>query len=176
MFRPEATNSITIWPRYADAVTGNQINVRCVLDNCVWSEESISITNRTGNVIGFTTSVMVPYLAKYSGRKYISPTLWNSMPYEKVKDDYWTINPNIRPLVSNGEVFDEFTWAPLSGANSIAVQETALRTRNPNIRQVITVNASLMGIPPDKDEDWVRENLPNTYRMLSYMWHITFSA
>lgn len=144
MFPNQIASPITIYPTFTDKLTGNQINIRCILQNCFWNDDSISVFQRTGVQTANSVTLFIPYAESVTGRQYISPDEWNNLAIDQL-DKYWTINPKQLPLMVKGESDFEFVWAAPNAANRISVQENNLMTANPNVRRARDVNENLFG-------------------------------
>ena len=177
MFPPELTTKITIYPQFT-SLQGNVTNIRCVLDGYVWDDNSIAVNNKTGASTRFSTLIRIPYLKMFTGRKYISPLRWASTPFDQLSD-YWTLDPlqaPSMPIVLNGEWEHEFTFAsptdPVT-ANRLTAQEQRFQAANrAAFRRAVDINSKALGIPPEFDEDWVRQNKPDEYAVMFDLWQI----
>lgn len=140
MFPIDIVTPITIYPTYTDKITGNQINIRCVLEGCFWNESSISIFTRTGQQTQKNVILYIPYDETITGKKYITPEEWNNSSYEDIKDNYWTINPNLLPIMLKGISEFEFDWS-----NRLRNDETTFLNNNPTAKRVSDVNVQTFG-------------------------------
>jgi len=143
-FPPEVTGPVTIWPMYTDLLTGNQINIRCVLQNSFWNDDSISVFQNTGQQTRYSVTLYIPYNAEVTGRTYVTPDEWNNLAVLEL-DSHWTINPRQLPLMVKGVNEHEFQWADPNAANRIIMQENALLNANPSVRRAVDVNNNFFG-------------------------------
>lgn len=181
MFIEEYTGFITVYPQYTDLSTGEQISVRCVLAGCVWRGNSITQWERTGQQTTVATTVSIPWWSEYTGRKYVTPNMWQQLSVDDALNKYWTINPRqtpAMPILVNGISEHEFTWAHPTNtaitppANRLSAQETAFMNANPDARRAADINPILSGMPPEKDEDWIIENDSRRFRENRDIWQI----
>lgn len=149
MFPEDITSKITIYPRFTDKVTNNQIAIRCVLEGCFWNDNSVSVFGRTGQQIPNSAEIFIPYDEKVTGRKYVTPDEWNNLPYDEAKKNYWTIDLTALqgqlPIIIKGDNPHEFEWTSSTAINRLTVQESDFMNSNRNARRIRDVNEQLFG-------------------------------
>lgn len=143
-FPEEVISPVTIWPRYTDLLTGNQINIRVVLYGAFWNDDSIAVFQRTGQQTSNSVTLFIPYAKEVTSRAYVTPDEWNKLPIDQL-DKHWTVDPKNLPLMIKGESAHEFDWAAPNAANRIAVQENNFLNANSNVRRARDVNEQLFG-------------------------------
>ena len=145
-FPVEVEGPITIWPRFSDLLTGNQINIRVVLQGCFWNEDSIQVFQRTGQQTSNNVTLYIPYSKETTGRAYITPDEWNKLPLDQL-ELYWTADSKNLPLMIKGISEFEFQWAAPTASNRIAVQENNFMNANVGVRRARDINEQLFGTP-----------------------------
>lgn len=149
-FPQEVTGPVTIYPQYTDLLTGNQIAVRCVLQNCFWNDDSIAVWQRTGQQTSNSVSLYIPYAEEVTGRKYVSPNEWNNLPIDRL-DSHWAADPLQLPIMLKGVSEHEFFWAhptntAITPANDrLTMQINRFRTANNNVRTARDINVQAFG-------------------------------
>jgi len=140
-FPNSITSDITIWVRYIDSLTNNNINVRCVLNKCFWNDDSISVFHKTGQQITNSVTLYIPLRKEITGKQFVTPEEWQAMPYDKLSD-YWTFNIRQLPLMAKGDNSHEFTWGT---AGAVTTQENQFMTNNPSVRRATDFNLQNFG-------------------------------
>ena len=133
MLPPDATRTITIWPRWRNDTTDPRqfISMRRVLHNCSWKSDSISTVLRTGIVL--QQPIIVRVFDETSGLQYIPPHIWNQMSPDKL-DGYWTCDPIDRPLIAGFE--SAMTFASGTSAQVTTAENAYLRL-TPGVANII---------------------------------------
>lgn len=151
-FRPSVGEKVTIYPRFTDLLTGNETNIRIVLNGCFWNENSIAIFNKFGTTTGFNVTLMIPLDPKTTGRTYINPTAWKQLSYADANEKYWTLDPlqaTSLPIIVRGEHLHEFQFQSPTAATGaqpprLSIQESnflsaypsaARRSKDINLKQ-----------------------------------------
>lgn len=145
-FPDEVSGPVTIYIRYTDILTGNQTNIRRVLQNSFWNPDSISIFRETGNQIVNNISLYIPYHAEVTGYTYITPEEWNNLPASGM-EFFWTIDPKNLPIVISGSNEHEFEWAAPNATNRITIQDNNFLNLNPTAKRLADVNTQFYGSP-----------------------------
>lgn len=148
-FPKEVSCEITLYVRYTDILTGNQINVRCVLRNCFYNSDSISVFKNTGQQAINNVTVYIPYRSEVTGRIYITPEEWNNLGNNEL-EKYWTADPRNLPIIVNGIQEHEFEWQSPNAPTGtlpprITIQETNFLVANPTARRIVDINPQLFG-------------------------------
>lgn len=140
-FPADITSDVTIWLRYVDNLTNNNINVRCVLHNCFWNDDSISTFHKNGTQVVNSATVFIPLRASVTGKTYVTPERWAELSYGDL-DQYWTFNMQRLPLMVKGENYTEFNWGT---AGFVQTAENQLSANNPSVRRATDFNMQAFG-------------------------------
>ena len=145
MFPSDITCAVTLFPAYTDKQSGEQTNIRCVLQNCFWNEDSIAIFQRSGQATDNSVTLFIPHDPAVTGREYVTPEEWYNLAPGQL-DNYWTVDPRRLPIMLRGESGFEFTWAMPDAKNRIAEQERLFQLEGPGTRlRVKDVDVQLFG-------------------------------
>jgi hypothetical protein len=98
--------SITVYPRYFDKENNIYYAFRRVLKMCSWTDNTISTSIKTGNIL------KEPFTARVfrdgDDLKYIPPHIWASMNINNL-EKYWTVDLTQNPIIIPFENDYEFT-------------------------------------------------------------------
>lgn len=140
-FPVATTSDITIWARYIDSLTNNNINVRCVLHKCFWNDDSISVFHKTGQQVTNSVTLYIPLRKEVTGKQFVKPEEWLITPYGDL-EKYWTFNMRQLPLMVKGDNPHEFTWGT---AGAVTTQENQFLSNNPSVRRATDFNLQDFG-------------------------------
>lgn len=147
VFSELITNSITLYVQHVDKATSTETAVRIVLKNCFYDNDKAEIMKQTGAQTSFNAEIYIPYSERDTGRKYITPELWNKLSKTEV-GKYWTISIAPITIIVNGEFKFEFTPTAVGTKTNerLAVQIANFRELNPSANlTALAVDPQLFG-------------------------------
>ena len=140
-FPAAITSDVTLWIRYIDGQSGDNINARCVLHGCFWDDDSSSIFYKTGQQVKNSVSLYIPLRKEVTGRRFVPAEEWAKMSYNELTE-CWTFNMRQLPLIVKGDNPFEFVQGT---AGAVATQENQFLAENPSVRRAKDFNLQDFG-------------------------------